>query len=115
MTTKIKSQSEQSKTAFLKYHIKKCDDSSLSQVQYCWDTPLPCQFSSNGRGNSSRMCCRKTYVFYPLTVQAVQPRKHRPSSAGLTIQVNDDEVRVNITEEFSAPALKKLMTVLRKL
>ncbi len=115
MTIKIKGQPIQSKAAFWQYHIEKIHGSSLSQMQYCREHVLALSTFQYWKKKLKSCDLQDKARFYPLTVQPVQPRETSPSSAGLTILVDSDEVRVDIAEEFSAPALKKLLTVLRQL
>ncbi len=115
MTTRTKRKSGQTKSAFWRYHIDNHRRSSLSQVQYCRDHALALSTFQYWKRKLETDGLQEKARFYPLTVQAAASKQHRLTPSGLTMRVSNDEVRVEIAEEFSAVALKKLLVVLRQL
>lgn len=115
MTTRTKGKSAQSKAAFWRDHIENHSRSSSSQGQYCRDHSLALSTFQYWKKKLKIDGLQEKARFYPLTVQTSQPKKDSLSPSGLTLRVSNDEVRVEIAEEFSAPSLKKLLVILGQL
>ncbi|SDP85455.1 IS66 family insertion sequence element accessory protein TnpA [Desulforhopalus singaporensis] len=115
MTTRTQGKSAQYKAAFWRYHIENHSRSSLSQIRYCRDHALALSTFQHWKRKLNADGLQEKARFYPLTVQATPPQQHKLPSSGLTMRVGNDEVLVELAEEFSARALKKLLVVLRQL
>jgi hypothetical protein len=76
MTTMTKRPLEQSKAAFWQHHIEKSDGSSLNQMNYCRDHSLALSTFQYWKKKLKSNELQEKASFYPLTVQAVRPRKH---------------------------------------
>lgn len=114
MLTGTKENQAESKAAFWQNHIENCNRSSLTQAQYCRDHSLALATFCYWK-KKLKMSGYQQARFYPLTVQSAQPSKKGPSPAGLVIHLGKDELRVEIAEDFSALALKKLIATLKQL
>ncbi len=102
------------KQEFWQQHIEECKRSTLSQTQYCRTHGLA--LSTFGywkrRLQRSRICNPR---FYPLTVQPLPQKVSQPSNSGLSLHLGNDKFRLDISEDFSVPTLKKLITTLDQL
>lgn len=114
MLTEAKKTKTESKAKFWKRHIESCNRSSLTQAQYCKENSLAlatfCYWKKR-----LKMTRQAKPRFYPLTVQSAQQEKSQSSSAGLSLALGKDKFRIDISEDFSAIALKKLITTLEGL
>lgn len=107
--------STQSKSAFWKQHLENFISSPLNQKQYCKSNGLALSTFGYWKRKLKADHQQNPVTFYPLTVQP-QITKHRCSRpAGLSIRFHQDELQVELTEDFSATTLKKLLTTLRQL
>jgi hypothetical protein len=106
--------STQSKLSFWRKHIENYSRSPLNQKQYCTSNCLA--LSTFGYWKKKLKAGKQQPVrFYPLTVQPETMRIKSSRPAGLSIHVTQDELRVELTEDFSAEALKKLLINLKQL
>lgn len=113
MVTETRKTKAESKAQFWKRHIENYNSSSLTQAQYCKEQSLAlatfCYWKKR-----LKMTRQIKPRFYPLTVQSVQQEKSTSSSAGLSLSLGNDKFRIDIFEDFSAIALKKLITTLEE-
>lgn len=102
-----------SKSAFWQRHIENCRCSSLSQAQYCKKHSLALATFSYWKKKLQAPNQQEQVRFYPLAVRPAESRELHSSPAGLTILFGKSDVRVELAEDFSIPALKNLLTVLK--
>lgn len=104
----------ESKAEFWQRHIDACISSSQTQAQYCkdhslvisrfyyWKRKLNLNNSSKAR-------------FYPLAIQSATAQGSRESGqSGLSLYCRNKNFRIEVAEDFSPVALKKLMAVLEQ-
>ncbi len=104
----------ESKVDFWRSHIENCLASSLSQRRYCLKHSLA--LSTFGYWKKKLQTTRQEKIrFYPLTVQPAQQEKSGPLVSGLSLHFGNDKFRLDISEDFSVPALKKLITIFEQL
>jgi hypothetical protein len=114
MTLKTTGQSAQTKAAFWQHYIEEHNRISLSQVAYCRANSLALSTFQYWKRKLKTDSLQKPARFYPLTAQITPPKEHTLAPSGIAMRVSNDEVRVEIAEEFSASALKELLVVLRQ-
>lgn len=114
MLTETKETQTESKADFWQRHIENCSRSALSQAQYCKDHSLVLATFCYWK-RRLKMTRQGKARFYPLTVQSAQEGKPNCSTAGLSLHFGNDKFRIDISEDFSAPTLKKLVTILEQL
>lgn len=114
MLTETKETQTESKADFWQRHIENCSRSALSQAQYCKDHSLVLATFCYWKRRLN-MTEQEKVRFYPLTVQPVQNNNAVSSPAGLSLHLGKNKYRIDLAEEFSAPALKKLLTTLEQL
>lgn len=106
----------QSKSVFWQQHIENCSRSPLNQKQYCKKNCLALSTFGYWKKKLKTAGQQESVRFYPLTVQPPQTTRICSSRrAGLSIHFTKDELRVELAEDFSATALKKLLINLRQL
>jgi hypothetical protein len=98
---------EESKADFWHRHIANCCSSSLTQAQYCKEHFLAMATFCYWK-KKFQMTRQEKARFYPLTVPI-------RSQAGLSLHLCKDKFRIDLAENFSEPALKKLVTILEQL
>lgn len=103
--------SQESKRDYWQQQIKTWKRSGLSQKQYCRSRSLAlstfCYWKK--RLNNLELTSSK---FYPLTIPSSLPESN---DTGLMLRVGPKQIQVEIREDFSPTALKKLITVLEQL
>lgn len=104
----------ESKVDFWQNHIVNCHASRQSQRQYCLEHSLALSTFGYWKRRLKKTRSGKTR-FYPLTVQPVQQATAGPSSSGLSFRFGNDKFRLDISEDFSVPTLKKLITIFDQL
>ena len=102
-----------SKSAFWQQHIENCRCSSLSQAQYCKKHSLALATFSYWKKKLQSPPQQSQPRFYPLAVRPDEARESSLQPAGLTIIFAKNELRLELAEDFSIPALKKLLSVLK--
>lgn len=107
--------SKESKSAFWQQHIEECSRSSLSQKQYCSRNFLALSTFTYWKRKLETGKPQEQIRFYPLTVQPELPRSAPSRPAGISIRLAQNDLRVDLAEDFSAPALMKLLTSLKQL
>ncbi len=101
------------KAIFWQQHIDSCSRSLMNQKQYCQKHSLAVATFSYWKKKLRNQKTPDHPRFYPLTVQKPQIDK-ASQPAGLSIHVTGRELRVELADNFSTPALKKLLDVLRQ-
>ncbi len=114
MLAKTKENQEESKTDFWQRHIENCSRSPLTQAQYCREHCLALATFGYWK-KKLKMIGEEKARFYPLTVQSSTQKKTNRSQAGLSLHLGTDKFRIDLAEDFSAPALKKLVRILEQL
>ena len=114
MLAETKETQEESKADFWQRHIEDCSRSSLTQSQYCKEHFLALATFCYWK-KKLKLTRQEKARFYPLTVQSSQHEKTIRSSAGLSLHFGNDKFRVDLTTDFCAPTLKKLITTLDQL
>ncbi len=98
-----------SKEAFWKDHVEQCGSGDESQQDYCRRNNLALSTFGYWKRKLSRHS-EKTR-FYPLVVSDV--KEDVPGiSTGISLHLEQHHLRIELTEEFSMSALKRVMTVL---
>ncbi|WP_457576292.1 IS66 family insertion sequence element accessory protein TnpA [Desulfomarina sp.] len=111
MANKTKEQ-HQAKYEFWQNHINSCENSGLTQKEYCRQNGLAIQTF----GYWKRKILNKSFVFdkprfFPLTVK--QNRSGKP--AGILLSVQAGRFRIEVGENFNETILKKLIVALEQL
>ncbi|WP_163339171.1 hypothetical protein [Desulfopila sp. IMCC35008] len=104
----------ESKADFWQRHIEVCNRSSLTQTQYCRQHSLALATFGYWKRRLN-MTRQKKARFYPLTVQPVQAENPGLSTAVVSLYLCNDRFRIDLSEGFSAPTLKKLVSTLEQL
>ena len=102
-----------SKSVFWQKHIENSRRSSLSQVQYCKKHSLALATFSYWKKKLKSPSQQSQPRFYPLAVQPTEGKESSSQPAGLAILFAKNDLRVELAEDFSIPALKKLLSVLK--
>jgi hypothetical protein len=105
--------SRDSKSAFWQRHLENCRCSSLSQAEYCKKHSLALATFSYWKKRLQTPKQQEQVRFYPLAVRTTESKELKSLPAGLTILFGKNDVQVELAEDFSIPALKKLLTVLK--
>lgn len=107
-------QSNTSKADFWKHHIKSCNESSLTQAQYCRENSLALATFCYWK-KKLKMTRQSKARFYPLTVQSDKiTNSSRSSSSGISLHFCNNKFRIDVEENFSETTLKRLITVLEQ-
>jgi len=101
------------KSEFWRQHIADCRCSSLSQAQYCRKHSLALSTFSYWKKKLTSAPQQAQVRFYPLALRSTEPKEYNSRPAGLTILFAKNDLRVELAEDFSLPALQKLLTVLK--
>lgn len=107
--------STDTKSAFWQQHIENCSRSSLSQRQYCIRNLLALSTFTYWKRRLNKGKQQSQVRFYPLAVQSEPPRTSPSRPAGISIRLAQNDLQVDLAEDFSVPALMKLLTNLKQL
>ncbi len=97
-----------SKEEFWRNHIQSCSQSNLSQERYCREHGLALSTFSYWKRQLAKSRDREPR-FFPLMLQGPPTAK---KTAGLSLYLNDDKYRIELSEDFSSSSLKQLVSVL---
>jgi hypothetical protein len=114
MSATDRQRDEISKKAFWRQHIDDYERSPLSQNQYCSKNGLALSTFSYWKRKIGTKT-KATPRFYPLTVQQLSSPTDQTSKSCLFLEVCDSRFRIELTENFSASCLKKLLLTLEQL
>jgi len=114
MLTESKKNQAESKSIFWHRHIENCSCSSLTQAQYCKDNSLALATFCYWK-KKLKMTMQEKARFYPLTVQPAQQEIVTSSFAGLSLYIGKERFQIDLAENFSDTALKKLIPILEQL
>ena len=103
-----------SRETFWRQHIRDCERSSLNQKQYCSKNGLALSTFSYWKKKRGKRK-EETPRFFPLTVRQLPSPNHQPDHSGLSLTLNNSRFRIELTEDFSASCLKKLILTLEQL
>ena len=106
--------STKSKSAFWLQHIENCRRGSLNQKQYCRKHSIALSTFCYWKRKLITPQQKEEVRFYPLTVQPAKRRQPTALPAGLSLYFSKDDLRVELAEDFSVPALKQLLGVLQQ-
>lgn len=101
------------KSEYWQQHIADCRCSSLSQAHYCKKHSLALSTFSYWKKKLTATQEQAQVRFYPLALRSTESTEFNSRPAGLTILLAKNELRVELAEDFSPPALQKLLTVLK--
>lgn len=109
----FQNQKQQGKQDFWHTHIQACENSDLSQHDYCRQHSLALSTFGYWRRKIKRSTSDKPR-FYPLTVTTETFSKPAYDTS-IAFYLNQDRFRIEIDQGFSPALLKKLVTALEQL
>lgn len=108
-----RNQGQQNKQKILQKHIWACEDSGLSQREYCRQHSLALSTFGYWRRKIKRSTTDKPR-FYPLTIPTVTSSPAE-SNSSIAFYLNEKRFRIEVDENFSPALLKKLVVTLEQL
>lgn len=106
-------QGQQNKRKFWQIHIRACEDSGLSQREYCRQHSLALSTFGYWRRKIKRSITDQPR-FYPLTIPTLASSA-TDKDTGIAFYLKEKRFRIEVDVNFSPALLKKLVTTLEQM